>query len=150
MTRILAITLLLAASVPAFSQEKTLLNLDQTGLAIQGYDPVAFFTDHKPVKGKPEFAARNAGATYQFATKEHRDQFKASPAKYEPAFGGYCAFGVSKRRLIEIDVDAFQIVDGQLLLQYSKSVREDFNRDTKGNLARASANWIALVEKKGK
>ena len=57
---------------------------------------------------------------------------------------------VSKGKLIEIDVDAFQIVDGRLLLQYSKGVRDDFNKDTKGNLAKAEANWPGLVEKKGK
>ena len=142
--------LLLALALPAFGQTKALLNLDKNGVAIQGYDPVAFFTDSKPVKGKPELPARNNGALYYFASKEHRDLFKADPAKYEPAFGGYCAFGVSKGKLVEIDVDAFQIVKGRLLLQYSKGVREDFNKDTKGNLSKAEANWPTLVEKKGK
>lgn len=141
---------MLGLALPAFAQTKTLLNLDKAGVAIQGHDPVAFFTDNKPVKGKPEFVARHAGATYFFATKEHRDLFKADPAKYEPAFGGYCAYGLSKGKLVEIDVDAFQIVDGRLLLQYSKGVRNDFNKDTKGNLAKAEANWPGLVEKKGK
>ena len=85
-----------------------------------------------------------------FASKEHRDLFKKDPAKYEPAFGGYCAYGVSRDKLVEIDVDAFQIIDGRLLLQYSKGVRDDFNRDAKGNMAKAEANWPGLVEKKGK
>jgi YHS domain-containing protein len=137
-------------ALPLAAQTKTLLNLDKTGLAIQGYDPVAFFTDGKPVKGKPEFPSRHNGALYYFASKEHRDLFKADPAKYEPAFGGYCAYGVSRNKLVEIDVDAFQIVDGRLLLQYSKGVRDDFNKDTKGNLTKANTNWHALVEKKGK
>ena len=138
----------LAVSLAA--QTKTLLNLDKTGLAIQGYDPVAFFTDGKPIKGKPEFPARYNGALYCFASKEHRDVFKADPTKYEPAFGGYCAYGVSRNKLVEIDVEAFQIVDGRLLLQYSKGIRDDFNRDTKGNLSKADANWPVLMEKKGK
>jgi YHS domain-containing protein len=142
--------LALGLALSAFAQTKTLLNLDKTGVAIQGYDPVAFITDNKPVKGKPEFPARHNGALYYFASKEHRDRFKADPARYEPAFGGYCAYGVSKGKLVEIDVDAFQIVDGRLLLQYSKGVRDDFNKDTKGNLAKAEANWPGLVEKKGK
>ena len=137
-------------ALPLAAQTKSLLNLDKTGLAIQGYDPVAFFTDRKPVKGKPDFLARQNGALYYFASKEHRDLFKADPAKYEPAFGGYCAYGVSRNKLVEIDVEAFQIVDGRLLLQYSKGVRDDFNKDTKGNLAKANGNWPALVEKKGK
>ena len=76
--------------------------------------------------------------------------FKADPVKYTPEFGGYCAYGVSKNKLVEIDVDAFQIVDGKLLLQYSKGVRDDFNADAKGNLAKANTNWTGLVEKKGK
>jgi len=137
-------------ALPLVAQTKTLLNLDKAGLAIQGYDPVAFFTNGKPVKGKPEFPARHNGALYYFASKEHRDLFKADPAKYEPAFGGYCAYGVSRNKLVEIDVDAFQIVEGKLLLQYSKGVRDDFNKDTKGNLSKANTSWPALVEKKGK
>ena len=137
-------------ALPLLAQDKTLLNLDQNGLGIQGYDPVAFFTDSKPVKGKPEFQLRHKGSLYYFASKEHRDLFKADPAKYEPAFGGFCAYGVSRNKLVEIDIEAFQIVDGRLLLQYSKGVRNDFNKDTKGNLAKADGNWPRLVEKKGK
>jgi YHS domain-containing protein len=137
-------------ALPLAAQTKTLLNLDKAGFAIQGYDPVAFFTDGKPVKGKPEFPARHNGALYYFASKEHRDLFKADPAKYEPAFGGYCAYGVSRNKLVDIDVDAFQIVGGKLLLQYSNGVRDDFNKDTQGNLFKANRNWPTLVEKKGK
>jgi len=150
MKRFLPTILLLLTALPVLAQTKSLLNLDKTGVAIQGYDPVAFFTHHKPVKGDPKFPARHNGANYFFASKEHRDLYKADPAKYEPAFGGYCAYGVSRGKLVEIDVDAFQIVDGKLLLQYSKGVRDDFNKDTKGNLTKAGANWPTLVEKKGK
>ena len=150
MRKIFLSILLAVLALPAFAQTKSLLNLDKSGAAIQGYDPVAFFTGNKPVKGKPEYAARHNGALYHFASKEHRDLFKADPAKYEPAFGGYCAYGVSRNKLVEIDVEAFQIVDGRLLLQYSQSVRNDFNKDTKGNLGKAEANWPALVERKGK
>lgn len=139
-------------ALPGFAQTaaKTLVNVDKTGVAIQGCDPVAFFTDKKPVKGDRKFLLMHDGAVYFFASEEHKDLFKADPAKYTPEFGGYCAYGVSKNKLVEIDVDAFQIVDGKLLLQYSKSVRDDFNADAKGNLAKANANWTGLVEKKGK
>jgi len=136
--------------LPVFAQTKTLLNLDSSGVAIQGYDPVAFFTDHKPVKGDPKFVSRRDGAIYFFAGKEHEELFNADPAKYEPVYGGYCAYGVSRKKLVEIDVNAFQIVDGKLLMQYSTGVRDDFNEDVKGNLAKADANWPKLVEKKGK
>ncbi len=110
----------------------------------------SFFIDHKPVKGYAKFASRRDGAVYLFASKEHRDRFNADPQKYEPVFGGYCAYGVSRDKLVEIDVDAFQIVDGKLLLQYSRGVRDDFNQDQAGNLAKAEANWPGLVAKRGK
>ena len=87
---------------------------------------------------------------YYFASADHQALFDASPAKYVPQFGGFCAYGVSKGSAVEIDPTAFQIVDGRLLLQYSHGILEKFNKDTVGNLKKADANWGALVEKKGK
>jgi YHS domain-containing protein len=150
MKRIILSLIVASLALPVFAQTKTLLNLNQTGVAIQGYDPVAFFTDNKPVKGDPKFLAKRDGAIYFFASKAHKELFIKDPVKYEPVFGGYCAYGVSRNKLVEIDVKAFQIVNGKLLLQYNKGVRDDFNEDTKGNLAKADANWSALVAKKGK
>src|SRR5258708_2967335 len=150
MKRFSLLFLVMVLALPALGETKTLLNLDKAGVAIQGYDPVAFFTDGKPVRGTPQFVSRHNGAIYQFASREHKELFTKDPAKYEPAFGGYCAFGVSRNKLVEIDVEAFQIVNGRLLLQYSKSVRNDFNKDMKSNLAKAEQNWPALVEKRGK
>jgi len=144
----LALFVSLATSVLA--QSKTLLNLDKNSIAIQGYDPVAYFTDNKPIKGQPAFSSSYHGATYLFASKDHKTLFDNAPDKYEPAFGGYCAFGVSRNKLVEIDPEAFQIVDGRLLVQYSKNIRDDFNKDTRGNLTKANANWPGLLEKKGK
>ena len=145
-----ALLLALSCCLPLVSNAKNLLNLDRKGVAVQGYDVVAFFTDGKPAKGNPAFSSTHGGSTYHFANAEHKAAFDASPAKFEPQFGGYCAYGVSRGKLVEIDVDAFQIVDGKLLLQYSKGVRNDFNKDSAGNLKKADANWPGLVEKKGK
>ena len=142
--------LFLVLATPLLAQTKSLLNLDKKGLALQGYDPVAFFTQNKPVMGQPEFKSTDHGATYYFASAENKALFDKEPAKYEPAFGGFCAYGVSRNKLVEIDPAAFQVVDGRLLLQYSKSVRNDFNKDTNGNLAKADGNWPGLVERKGK
>ena len=150
MKKLVLSLLAVGLALPALAQTKTLLNLDKSGVAIQGYDPVAFFTDHKPVKGDPAILLKRDGAIYYFASKEHKELFSKDPTKYEPVYGGYCAYGVSRDKLIEIDVDAFQIVDGKLLLQYSKGVRDDFNKDVKGNLEKAEKNWPGLVEKKGK
>jgi YHS domain-containing protein len=150
MKQISALLVAFGLALSASAQTKTLLNLDRSGVAIQGYDPVAFFTDHAPMKGKPQFTSKYNGAFYEFASREHKVLFDQDPAKYEPAFGGYCAYGVSRDKLVSIDVDAFQIVDGKLLLQYSKGVRDDFNEDQKANLSKANRNWPALVDKKGK
>src|SRR5580765_4881886 len=124
-----------------FASEKPLHNLDKHNVAIQGYDPVAFFTDSKPVKGDAAFQSTYSGATYYFASADHKALFEKEPSKYEPAFGGFCAYGVSRNKLAEIDPEAFQIVDGKLLLQYSKGVRNEFNKDTQGNLSKAKTNW---------
>lgn len=129
---------------------RTLLNLDKQGVALQGHDPVAFFTVKAPVKGKAEFFSDFRGARYLFHSAKSKAAFDAAPDRYEPAFGGYCAYGISRGKLIEIDVNAFQILEDRLLLQYSKSVRDDFNRDPAGNLGKAKAQWPGLVERKGR
>jgi YHS domain-containing protein len=134
----------------ARAAEKTLLNLDRNGLALQGHDPVAFFTLGAPAKGRPEFESTHRGAKYRFQSAQHKAAFDADPDKYAPQFGGWCAYGVAKGQLVKIDPAAFQIVDGRLLLQYSRGVRNDFNRDAAGNLKKADANWPGLVEKKGR
>jgi YHS domain-containing protein len=133
-----------------FAQTKTLLNLEKNGLALQGFDPVAYFTQNTPVKGKSEFKSVHDGALYYFASEEDKALFDKDPKKYEPSYGGFCAYGVSRNKLVEIDPGAFQVVDGRLLLQYSKGIRDDFNKDAKANLSKADANWPALLEKKGK
>jgi YHS domain-containing protein len=109
-------------------------NLEKSGRALQGYDPVAFFTEKKPVKGEPGISSKVNGATYYFSKPENKAAFDKEPAKYEPQFGGYCAYGVAKGSLVKIEVDAFQIVNGRLLLQYNKSIRDKFNKDPGGNL----------------
>lgn len=139
-----------AAAAVVSAADKSLLNLDKDGVAIQGYDPVAFFTVKAPVKGSPGFTSEFRGAKYRFHSAKNKAAFDADPARYEPQFGGFCAFGVSRGRLVEIDVTATQIVDGRLLLQYSPGVRDDFTKDAAGNLKKADAHWPKLVEKRGK
>lgn len=137
-------------ATPVLAQTKALLNLENGSLALKGFDPVAYFTQNKPLKGKPEFKSTRDGATYYFASEENKARFDKEPDKFEPAFGGFCAYGVSRNKLVEIDPEAFQIVEGRLLLQYSKGIRSDFNKDLAGNLAKANANWPGLVERKGR
>ncbi|MFN0066028.1 MAG: YHS domain-containing (seleno)protein [Limisphaerales bacterium] len=129
---------------------KLLQNLDQGGVAIQGHDPVAFFTVGAPVKGKAEFESTYRGAKYRFHSAKNQSAFDADPARYEPQFGGYCAYGVSRGALVPIKIEAWQIVGGRLLLQKNEGIRDDFNEDAPGNLKKADANWPGLVAKKGR
>ena len=129
---------------------ETLLNVDKSGVGIKGYDPVAYFADNKAIKGNAQFQSDSNGVTYHFASAQNKAAFDANAAKYEPQFGGFCAWAVSQGYTAPIDPNAFQVVNGRLLLQYSLSVRKQFSQDTEGNLRKADANWPAIVEKKGK
>jgi len=124
-----------------------LVNVDPNGIALQGYDPVAYFTDGGPVKGTQELSASYNGATYYFASAEHKAQFEKEPGKYAPRFGGYCAFAVSRGDTAPISVDAFQIIHGQLVLQHSKNVLERWQEDPEGNFKKATANWPEIMKK---
>jgi YHS domain-containing protein len=151
MKRVLQVAaIVVLALTSAFAGNKNLVNTDKSGVALQGYDPVAYFTDNQPVRGLPQYQSQYNGATYYFASAEHKVAFDKDPAHYAPQFGGYCAWAVSQGHTAKISVDAFQVVDNRLLLQYDKSIRDKFNKDTRGNLTKADQNWPSLVEKSGK
>ena len=128
---------------------KTLINVDQDGVAIQGYDPIAYFTDGKPMKGDPAIKAVYNQAKYYFVSQAHREVFERAPARYAPSFGGFCAYAASKNRLVSIDPMVFQITNERLLLQYSPEAYELFNESTRMSLASADKNWPGLVEHSG-
>lgn len=129
---------------------KFLVNIDNRGVALQGgYDPVAFFTEHKPVKGDPRFQTAYKGAIYYFASSEHKALFEREPAKYEPQFGGYCGYAASVNKVSPISVDQFEILDGRLVLQHNKKAWDLWHQDVPGNLKKADLNWPGLVERNG-
>ena len=111
------------------------------GVAIQGYDAVAYHTQQQAVKGSRAFTHVWRGATWQFATAEHRDRFAASPESFMPQFGGFCAYGVSRGYAVDIDPEAFAVVDGRLYLNYSKRVQRTWNQDRAGYIEKARQNW---------
>ena len=150
MTKKLLYVLVLLAGLSALAAAKDLQNLDRDGVAIQGYDPVAFFTDHKPVKGTPQFQSDYHGAKYYFASADHKAAFDKAPAQYEPQFGGYCAYGASRGKTVPVKIEAWQILDGRLLMQYDLDVKGEFNKDPQGNLKKADQNWPGLTDKYGK
>jgi YHS domain-containing protein len=143
----LLLSLLMAVNASA----KTLVNTDRDGIALSGYDPVAYFTQGQPVRGQADFTSTHAGAIYRFASAENKASFDAQPAKYAPAFGGFCGYAASRGYTAKIDPEAFLITsDGRLVLQYDRSVLARWNKDPEGHLKKADANWPAIVEKHGK
>ena len=122
-------------------------NVDPAGLALKGYDPVAYFTEKKPVPGKAEFTARHESATYRFASAANRDTFAAAPQEYAPQYGGYCAYGMASGYKAPIEPDAWTIVDGKLYLNYSRSVRDRWSSDIPGFIRKADANWPSVRSK---
>jgi YHS domain-containing protein len=136
-------------SVTSAKGERQLLNVDSSGVALAGHDPVAFFTDSKPVKGDAAYRSTYRGAVYQFASAEHKRIFDANPAKYEPQFGGYCAYAASIDRISPIDVRYWEIVDGRLLLQHNQKAWDLWHKEPAGNLVKADKNWPGLVVRNG-
>lgn len=117
------------------------------GVAIEGYDPVAYFTDGKPVEGSDDFTVEHNGATWHFASAANRDAFAADPEAYAPQYGGYCAWAVSQGYTAPIDPDAWKIVDDKLYLNYSEGVQKRWAADIPGNIAKGDGNWPSIKEK---
>ncbi|MEC9367542.1 MAG: YHS domain-containing (seleno)protein [Pseudomonadota bacterium] len=117
------------------------------GLAVHGYDVVAYHTEHKPVQGDAGFAAVHGGATYRFASQGNLDAFTANPAKFAPAYGGYCAYGVAVGAKFDGDPRFWKIVDGKLYLNLSQDIQQAWNKDISGNIRKAEGNWPKLATK---
>lgn len=119
-------------------------NLEK-GMAIQGYDPVAYFTQNKAVKGNKLFAATVEGATYNFSSASNKDLFVKDPKKYEPQYGGWCAYAMgANNEKVEIDPETFKIVGGKLYLFYHSWVNNTltkWNKDEGILKPKADANW---------
>lgn len=139
--------LLVACLLPSFARAEKPVNASLFGVAIKGYDPVAYFTDAKPVSGKSEFSFEWMGATWRFASAAHRDTFKAAPEKYAPQYGGYCAWAVSEGHTAGIDPAAWKIVNGKLYLNYSLEIQKKWEGDVPGNIAKADINWPKLLQR---
>ena len=147
MKRLLWLVCGLAALVaPLALRAEKPVNTTFTGVAIKGYDPVAYFTVGKPTKGDSDFSFDWNGAEWRFATAANRDLFKADPVKYAPQYGGYCAWAVSRGYTAGIDPDAWKIVNQRLYLNYSLKVQAQWSEDIPGNIAKAEDNWPKLLK----
>ena len=133
------------AAIPASRAYLHSYNLPSTGVALEGYCPVAYFAVNKPVKGKPEHASIHNGVTYHFVSAQAKQTFDANPEKYIPAYGGWCAFGMAIQDKFPVDPRNFKIVDGKLML-FLKNTNVDaralWNKGDKSDqVAKADAHW---------
>jgi YHS domain-containing protein len=148
---LLAATLLsgaVAIDVNAYDEASVSeLNTDAKGLALHGYDPVAYFQAGAPTTGKAELQTNHRGATYRFASAANLAQFKADPDRYAPQYGGFCAMGVALEKKLDVDPNAWRIVDGKLYLNLNKDVQKKWLDDVPGNLAQANATWPEIKGK---
>jgi YHS domain-containing protein len=144
-TRRFVVTLAILAALPVFAASKSdPVNKDGSGIAVRGYDPVAYFTQSKPVKGSSTFTYQWMNATWWFASAEDRDEFASSPEKYAPQYGGYCAYGVSQGHTAPIDPEAWTIVEGKVYLNYSRSVKKTWSEAIPKRIQEANQNWPGL------
>ncbi len=114
------------------------------GIAVHGYDVVAYFTDGRPMRGTALYTHRWRDSEWRFASAAHRDAFAADPDRYAPQFGGFCAFGVAQGAQVDIDPTAWSIVDGRLYLNYNHSIQRQWMRDTAGLIRQANDNWSRM------
>ena len=145
-----ALFVLLASSAALAVAETNVssgLTLKGPGLAMHGYDVVAYFTDGQPTLGRATYSTVYNDATYRFASKEHLDAFERNPERYVPQYGGYCAFGVSVGAKFDGDPHLWRIVDGKLYLNLNEEIQRTWQKDIPGNVEKADRNWRKIASK---
>lgn len=127
-------------------------NISKQSLAIEGYDPVAYFTNNKAIKGNKEMTVTYQGITYFFSSSSNKELFKTNPTKYIPQFGGWCAFAMgSTGEKVEIDPETFKVKDGKLYLFYhswTNNTLTKWNKDETNLKLKAEINWPKIIQSK--
>jgi YHS domain-containing protein len=151
---VLFTTFLFSTALAGFAQDATPLhkkhfNLDN-GVAIKGYDPVAYFTTGKAVKGNKDISPYASGATYYFSSAANKELFKNNAAKYQPEYGGWCAYAMGANgEKVNIDPGTYKIVNGKLFLFYNKffnNTLKDWNKDEANLKKNADINWTKIFK----
>lgn len=133
------------AATEVASESGALAVYVEDGVAIEGADPVAYFTEDAYVQGSAEFTHDWNGATWHFASAANRDLFASDPDAYAPSYGGFCAWAVSQGYTAPVDPTAWSIVDGQLYLNYDANIQARWQKDIPGNIAQADENWPGVL-----
>lgn len=145
--------LLISISSTLFAQNNSSERVKQYNLeqqvAIQGYDPVGYFTQSKAIKGFPKINLSHLGVIYYFSSEATKKLFEANPQKYEPQYGGWCAYAMgSNAEKVEIDPKTFKILDGKLYLFYNaywNNTLKSWNKDEKNLKIKADKNWLKFI-----
>ena len=119
---------------------------DAAGIAIDGTDVVAYFTQSAPVPGSSEFSHEWGGATWLFSSAENRDLFASNPEAYSPQYGGHCAWAVAQGYSAPTEPDAWRIVDGKLYLNFNRGIQRRWERDIPGNISKGDAKWPSVSQ----
>jgi YHS domain-containing protein len=150
-TIILGIVSTVCMSQDAAQLRKAQFNLDK-GIALGGFDPVAYFKQGTAVKGKKDLAVFDQGVTYYFSSVENKEEFKKNPSGYEPQYGGWCAYAMGKDgSKVEVDPETFKIIDGKLYLYYNKffnNTLKSWNKDEVNLKSKADLNWKKFYHNK--
>ncbi len=141
----LGILIVVGILVPATAMAVKPINSSLLRGAIKGYDPVAYFNQGEPVKGKGAHGYEWMGATWYFANAGNMELFAGDPERYAPQYGGYCAYAVSQGHTAKIDPDAWKIVDDKLYLNFSLKVQKLWEQDIPGYIAKADENWPKIL-----
>ena len=132
---------------PPVNTLKSSLFGGRTDTAINGYDPVAYFTVGKPAKGLDTLAFDWMGAKWKFASQANLDLFKSNPEKYAPQYGGYCAYGVVQGALVKVEPEQFTVRDGKLYLNFDADIQAKWLKDPAGFIKQADAKYPMLLKK---
>lgn len=135
----------LFAAAPAYADQPPVHTAAFSHVAVNGYDPVAYFTDGHPVRGNAQFTTTYQGYEYRFASAAHLAQFRATPARYLPQYGGYCAWAVAQNRTAPGDPNYWRIVDGKLYLNYNADVQHRWEANIPGFIQSANRNWPTVL-----
>jgi YHS domain-containing protein len=117
------------------------------GKAIMGYDPVAFFTEARPVMGADSLTMQWNGASWYFASRKDLEAFRSAPEKYAPQYGGYCAYGMAQGHKAPTEVETWTVMDDKLYFNYNPKVKEVWSKDRAGMIKKADENWPVLKDK---
>jgi YHS domain-containing protein len=126
------------------TQPDSSVNKGDDGVAVKGYDVVAYFIEKRPMKGNPKYSYQYNRATYDFVSIEHLDLFAKNPEIYLPQYGGYCAVGTSMGHKADIDPESWTVIDGKLYLNSSKGAQKLFDKDPQSAINKADQNWAKL------